>query len=63
MSFDCGKDFTTVAFPISFNFAFFVGLYPLIGWKIQDELVYLAEGVASDTGIAMEWAKSIGKLL
>ncbi|XP_035693868.1 putative glycerol kinase 5 isoform X1 [Branchiostoma floridae] len=36
------------------------GLYPLIGWKIGDEIVYLAEGNASDTGNAIDWARSIG---
>ncbi|XP_066266272.1 putative glycerol kinase 5 isoform X1 [Branchiostoma lanceolatum] len=36
------------------------GLYPLIGWKIGDEIVFLAEGSASDTGTAIDWARSIG---
>ena len=36
------------------------GLYPLIGWKIKDELVYLAEGSINDTGIMIEWAQSLG---
>ena len=38
-----------------------IGLYPLIGWKIGPEIVFLAEGQASDTGICMEWAKDIGQ--
>jgi len=37
------------------------GLYPLIGWKIGDECVFVAEGFASDTGRCLEWAKSIGQ--
>ncbi|XP_060072194.1 putative glycerol kinase 5 [Ylistrum balloti] len=36
------------------------GLYPQIGWKIKDELVYVAEGAITDTGIVIDWAKSIG---
>lgn len=36
------------------------GLYPVIGWKIGKELVYVVEGSSSDTGILIEWAKSIG---
>ncbi|XP_067669796.1 putative glycerol kinase 5 [Haliotis asinina] len=36
------------------------GLYPIIGWKIKDELTYLAEGLAADTGITLDWAKSLG---
>ncbi|KAI8498931.1 putative glycerol kinase 5 [Branchiostoma belcheri] len=38
------------------------GLYPLIGWKIGDEIVFLAEGNASDTGTAIDWARSIEAL-
>lgn len=36
------------------------GLYPLIGWKIKDECVYVAEGLSSDTGHCLEWAKRLG---
>ncbi|XP_076221443.1 glycerol kinase 5 isoform X2 [Nomia melanderi] len=36
------------------------GLYPLIAWRIQDELVYLVEGASNDTGVLIEWAKKIG---
>ncbi|XP_012528178.1 putative glycerol kinase 5 [Monomorium pharaonis] len=36
------------------------GLYPVVGWKIGKELIYIAEGSSSDTGILIEWAKSIG---
>ncbi|KAM8953753.1 glycerol kinase 5 [Pelodytes ibericus] len=35
------------------------GLYPLIGWKIGNELVCLAEGNASDTGTAIKWAQEL----
>uniref|UniRef100_A0A8C2XEG7 Glycerol kinase 5 n=1 Tax=Cyclopterus lumpus TaxID=8103 RepID=A0A8C2XEG7_CYCLU len=33
------------------------GLYPLVGWKIGSEVVYLAEGNAADTGTAIKWAQ------
>lgn len=36
------------------------GLYPLIGWKIGNECVYVSEGYASDTGRCFEWARSVG---
>ncbi|KAK3095083.1 hypothetical protein FSP39_010078 [Pinctada imbricata] len=36
------------------------GLFPLIGWKIKDDLTYLAEGIISDTGSIIEFAKSLG---
>lgn len=36
------------------------GLYPLVGWKIGGETVYLAEGNAAGCGTAMEWAKQMG---
>uniref|UniRef100_A0A8D0GYM2 Glycerol kinase 5 n=1 Tax=Sphenodon punctatus TaxID=8508 RepID=A0A8D0GYM2_SPHPU len=35
------------------------GLYPLIGWKIGEEIAYLAEGNASDTGTAIKWAQEL----
>lgn len=35
------------------------GLYPLIGWKIGQELVCLAEGNSSDTGTAIKWAQKL----
>lgn len=35
------------------------GLYPLVGWKIGSELVYIAEGVAADTGRVLEWAQNL----
>lgn len=38
-----------------------VGLYPLVGWKIGSEVVYLAEGNAADTGTAINWAQKLGE--
>ncbi|XP_021028890.1 putative glycerol kinase 5 [Mus caroli] len=35
------------------------GFYPLIGWKIGQELVCLAEGNAGDTGTAIMWAQKL----
>ncbi|XP_054242165.1 putative glycerol kinase 5 [Indicator indicator] len=35
------------------------GLYPLIGWKIGEEVVYLTEGCMSDIGSAIRWAQDI----
>ncbi|XP_024124364.1 putative glycerol kinase 5 [Oryzias melastigma] len=35
------------------------GLYPLVGWKIGSEVVYLAEGNAADTGTAIRWAQEL----
>nr|XP_057923497.1 putative glycerol kinase 5 [Doryrhamphus excisus] len=35
------------------------GLYPVVGWKIGSELVYLAEGNAADTGTAIRWAQEL----
>ena len=37
------------------------GLYPLVGWKIGSEVVYLAEGHAADTGTCIEWMYKLGK--
>lgn len=36
------------------------GLYPLVGWKIGGETVYIAEGNAAGCGTAMEWAHQMG---
>lgn len=36
------------------------GLYPVVGWQIGDELVYMIEGAWNDTGTIVEWAKNIG---
>nr|XP_005303323.1 putative glycerol kinase 5 isoform X1 [Chrysemys picta bellii] len=35
------------------------GLYPLIGWKIGKEVVFLAEGDTSDAGSTIKWAKEL----
>ncbi|XP_076837757.1 glycerol kinase 5 isoform X1 [Brachyhypopomus gauderio] len=35
------------------------GLYPLVGWKMGPEVVYLAEGNAASTGTAIKWAQEI----
>ncbi|KAG8041727.1 hypothetical protein G9C98_007031 [Cotesia typhae] len=35
------------------------GLYPLVAWKINSEIIYMAEGASSDTGTVIEWIKSI----
>ncbi|TKC37090.1 hypothetical protein EI555_011966, partial [Monodon monoceros] len=37
------------------------GFYPLIGWKIGQEVVCLAEGNAADTGTAIQWAQQLGE--
>ncbi|XP_062521880.1 putative glycerol kinase 5 isoform X2 [Corticium candelabrum] len=36
------------------------GFLPLIGWKVGTELVYLAEGQSSDSGITLEWGQRAG---
>uniref|UniRef100_A0A9L0S2A9 Glycerol kinase 5 n=1 Tax=Equus caballus TaxID=9796 RepID=A0A9L0S2A9_HORSE len=35
------------------------GFYPLIGWKIGQEIVCLAEGNAGDAGTAVKWAQQL----
>ncbi|XP_054480886.1 putative glycerol kinase 5 [Anoplopoma fimbria] len=35
------------------------GLYPVVGWKVGLEVVYLAEGNAADTGTAIKWAQEL----
>ncbi|XP_068605189.1 putative glycerol kinase 5 [Brachionichthys hirsutus] len=35
------------------------GLYPLVGWRIGSEVVYVAEGNAADTGTAIKWAQEL----
>jgi len=44
----------------SLIFSFSPGLYPIVGWKIGAETVYLAEGNAAGCGTAMEWARKMG---
>ena len=36
------------------------GLVPLVGWKIGDDLVYLAEGAYHDTSSVIIWAQNMG---
>ncbi|KAI2667450.1 hypothetical protein H4Q32_003931 [Labeo rohita] len=38
---------------------FDIGLYPLVGWKIGADVVYLAEGNAAGTGAAIKWAQDL----
>jgi len=38
------------------------GLYPLIGWKIQDEIVFLLEADAKNSGDVVEWITQIDLL-
>ncbi|XP_077513577.1 glycerol kinase 5 [Amblyomma americanum] len=37
-----------------------VGVYPVVGWKIGDEVTYFAEGSSFDTGTVIDWAQGIG---
>lgn len=32
------------------------GLYPIIGWKVADEIAYSIEGASNDNGNVIEWA-------
>lgn len=43
------------------RFYFLLGIYPIVGWKIKDETVYVAEGASNDTGTTIKWAQGIGK--
>lgn len=36
------------------------GLYPLVGWRIGSELTYVVEGASNDTGVLIDWAKTLG---
>jgi len=36
------------------------GLVPLVGWRIEDDTTYLAEGCVHDTGVMVSWAKTVG---
>ncbi|CAG0888213.1 unnamed protein product [Cyprideis torosa] len=38
------------------------GVYPLIAWKRDGEVTYMAEGAVSDMGTVMEWSLSVGLL-
>ncbi|XP_075725087.1 glycerol kinase 5 isoform X3 [Rhipicephalus microplus] len=37
-----------------------VGIYPVVGWKIRDQVTYLAEGGSFDTGTVVDWAQEMG---
>uniref|UniRef100_A0A1B6DGB8 Glycerol kinase 5 n=1 Tax=Clastoptera arizonana TaxID=38151 RepID=A0A1B6DGB8_9HEMI len=36
------------------------GLYPVVGWRVRDELVYLVEGSSYDTGCLINWIQNMG---
>jgi putative glycerol kinase 5 len=36
------------------------GLYPLIGWKIKDEVVFVLEATARSGGNILEWGRDVG---
>ncbi|PNF42202.1 putative glycerol kinase 5 [Cryptotermes secundus] len=36
------------------------GLYPQIGWRVVDEIVFIMEGASHDTGSLINWAQQIG---
>lgn len=37
------------------------GLYPVVGWRLGEELVYSAEGANNDTASIITWAQSLGE--
>lgn len=41
-------------------YASVTGLYPILGWRVGKETVYVVEGASNDTGTLVEWGKSIG---
>ncbi|XP_068620375.1 putative glycerol kinase 5 [Battus philenor] len=36
------------------------GLYPIVGWRLGNELVFSAEGANNDTATIIKWAQNIG---
>ncbi|GBP31915.1 Putative glycerol kinase 5 [Eumeta japonica] len=36
------------------------GFYPVVGWRVKDDLVYVMEGSNNDTGSIITWAQSVG---
>ena len=42
---------------------FLSGLYPLIGWRVGDEVVFVMEGASHDTGSLIKWAEQIGIII
>jgi hypothetical protein len=43
--------------------AFVSGLYPQIGWRVVDEVVFIMEGASHDTGSLINWAQQIGNII
>ena len=39
---------------------FFLGIYPVIGWKDRGETIFMAEGSSNDNGTILEWGKTMG---
>lgn len=37
-----------------------VGIYPVVGWKMGDQVTYFAEGSSFDSGTVVDWAQAIG---
>lgn len=37
------------------------GLYPVVGWRLGEEIVFSAEGANNDTASIIKWAQSLGK--
>lgn len=42
---------------------FVSGLYPQIGWRVADEIVFVMEGASHDTGSLINWAQQIGNII
>ena len=42
---------------------FVSGLYPQIGWRVGDEVVFVMEGASHDTGSLIKWAEQIGIII
>ncbi|CAN7997154.1 unnamed protein product [Ixodes hexagonus] len=38
------------------------GVYPVVGWKINDAVTYLVEGSSYDSGTVITWAEKLGLL-
>jgi len=36
------------------------GMYPLVGWKIKDEVTFMMEGKGMSAGTAIDWAQQFG---
>jgi len=45
--------------PIKTPHASMSGLFPVIGWRLNKEVIHLVEGQVHDIGVLLEWAKSI----